>query len=162
VAFEQKEVSNKDKKPNTTFWTILRWYWILVPSLYFLFVIPNLAEGNEAPLLEPADVFNVLFQLLNLSLAGVMTVTAPIEQSKVGAADNILKVAAVQQFLVQNILGLILTVVAWYKLPYKVDPAVITKEEAEKWHFEPKTLYILTGIIAGITVLAIISQFALL
>jgi len=159
--FEQKEVSNKDKKPNTTFWTILRWYWILVPTLYFLFVVPNLAEGNETAMLQPAEVFNVLFQLLNLGLAGVMTVTAPIEQSKVGAADNILKVAAVQQFLVQNIFGLILTVIAWYKLPYKVDPAAITEEEAEKWHFETKTLYILTGIIAGITVLAIISQFAL-
>lgn len=160
MAFERKETPVQE--PNSMAWTILKWYWLLVPTLYFLFVLPNMVEGTEAPLLQAGDVFNWLFHLLNIALAGIMTQTHPLERSRSGAADKILKIAIIQQLLTQNILGVGLSIYVWYKLPHKVKSETVSSEEAEKRYFQPKTLYILTGVVLSITVLAIISQFALI
>lgn len=159
MAFERKEIESK--KPKTIYWTILRWYWLIIPTIYFLIIVPSLTEGSNTPMLEPGDVFNLIFQMFNYALAGLMTVTAPTERSKSGIADTFLKMVAVQQFLVQNIFGIVLTVLVWYQLPYKVAPETVDPEEAEKWHFQPKTIFILTAVILGLTVLVIGGQFAL-
>jgi hypothetical protein len=157
--FERKQTSNSE--PNSTSWTILKWYWLLVPALFFLFVVPTWADGAEAPNLGLGDMYNFIFQLFNLSLAGILVQTDPLERSRSGAADGILKMAIGQQFISQNILGLILSGYTWYKLPYKVKPEMVTSEAAEKNYFKPKTLYILTAIVLILSILAIISQIFL-
>lgn len=157
VAFEQKQAT-KDE-PTSVFWIILRWYWLIVPSIYFLFIVPGALE--DGGVLAPGAVFNLLFQLLNYGFAGIMTVTSPLERSKTGIADTYLKIAVAQQFLAQNILGTILSVVVWYQLPYKVNPEKVEPEEMEKWHFQPKTLKILSFVILGITILAVVGQIML-
>jgi len=160
VAFERKKTPNEN--PNTTFWNILQWYWVLIPTFYFLFVVPNMVEGVEGAALELGDVYNIFFQLLNLAFAGILIQTPPLERSRTGVADRVLKIAAVQQFLIQNIFGLILALFVWYKLPYRMKPEMVSAEEAEKWYFQPKTLFILTITVLVLTILAIISQFALI
>lgn len=159
MAFERKEVEKE--KPKSVLWSILKWYWLIVPTFYFLFIIPGALESSEGSGLDPATAFNLVFQLINYGLAGIMTVTHPVERSKTGVADKFLKVAAVQQFLAQNIFGLILTVIVWYQLPYKVDPDMIDPEEKEGWYFQPKTIYIITGVLIAITLLVLIGQFAI-
>lgn len=72
-----------------------------------------------------------------------------------------MKLAAIQQFLAQNIFGLILTVIVWYQLPYKIDVETVEQEELEKWHFQPKTIYIITGILLAVTILVVLGQFRL-
>lgn len=160
MAFERKEI--KKEQPKTFYWNILKWYWLIIPTFYFLFLVPRATEGMETPEMSPDQVFALLFQLLNYSLAGIMTVTNPIERSKTGVADLILKIAIVQQFVAQNILGLILAIFVWYQLPYRIDPITLTEEEVVGWYFKPKTLLILTSITLGITILVIGGQFALL
>lgn len=154
--FEYKK--NSDEKKSSISWSILKWYWMLVPMFFLLFIMPNQFQGGDSPLLHPRDIFNIIFQILNLSLAGIITMIHVSERSKTGAADNILKIAIVQQFLVQNYLGLILTTFAWYRLPYKVKSQMFSSEEAGKGHFQPKTLYILTGIVVGVTILSLVGQ----
>lgn len=157
MAFERKEVEKE--KPKSVLWSILKWYWLLVPTFYFLIIVPGMLQQSEGPGLEPAAAFNLVFQLINYGLAGIMTVTDPLERSKTGLADKFLKAAVAQQFLAQNIFGLILTVVVWYQLPYRVDPEMIEPEELEKWHFQPKTIYIITGVILAVTLLVVLGQF---
>ena len=96
--------------------------------------------------------------MFNLGLAGVLTQTSPFERSRTGAADGVLKMAIAQQLISQNILGLGLAIYVWYKLPRKVTPEMVSSEQMEKEYFKQKTLYILTGIVLILTILAIISQ----
>lgn len=158
--FERKETPNST--PNMTAWTILKWYWLLVPALYFIFIVPTFTEGEGAPALAIEDLYNFAFHLFNLSLAGILTQTHPLERSRTGAADGILKMAIVQQIFIRNVFGIALTIFAWYKLPHKIKPEMLSTEEAEANHFQPKTLYILTGLVLFLTTLVIISQFVLL
>src|SRR5690625_1288008 len=97
---------------------MLKWYWLLIPTFYFLFFIPNTSQEGE---LAPSVAVNLMLQIVNYGLAGIMIVTHPVEKSKTGLADNFLKLAAIQQFLAQKIFGRILTVIVWYQLPYKRD-----------------------------------------
>lgn len=157
MAFERKEVEKE--KPKTILWSILKWYWLLVPTFYFLIIIPGALQQSEGQGLAPDVAFNLVFQLINYGLAGIMTVTHPLERSKTGLADKFLKAAVAQQFLAQNIFGLILTVIVWYQLPYKVDPELVEPEELEKWHFQQKTIYIITGVFLVITLLVVLGQF---
>lgn len=157
MAFERKEIEKE--KPKTILWSMLKWYWLLVPTFYFLFIIPGALQQSEGQTLAPDIVFNLVFQLINYGLAGIMTVTNPLERSKTGLADKFLKAAAVQQFLAQNIFGIILTVIVWYQLPYKVAPELVEPEELEKWHFEQKTIYIIMGVLLGISLLVVLGQF---
>lgn len=157
--FERKEKETETNKANWVLWSILKWYWLIVPTFYFLFMVPGYLEDSSG--LEPAVAFNLIFQLINYAFAGIMTVTNPTERSKTGLADKFLKAAAVQQFMVQNILGLILTVLVWYQLPYRVNPETVEPEEKEKWYFQPKTIYIITGVLLGITLLVVVGQLQL-
>ena len=154
MAFERKEVEREE--PKSGLWSMLKWYWLLIPTFYFLFFIPNASQQGE---LAPGVALNLMLQMVNYGLAGIMTVTHPVEKSKTGLADNFLKLAAVQQFLAQNIFGLILTVIVWYQLPYKVDAEKVEPEELEKWHFQPKTIYIITGVLLAVTLLVVFGQF---
>ena len=76
MAFERKKTPNEN--PNTIFWTILQWYWVLIPTFYFLFVVPNMVEGVEGAALELGDVYNIFFQLLNLAFAGILDRTSVV------------------------------------------------------------------------------------
>ena len=154
--FERKQTTNRE--PNSTSWAILKWYWLLIPTLFFIFVVPSWAQGGEAVTLESSSIYNFIFQMFNLGLAGVLTQTSPFERSRTGAADGVLKMAIAQQLISQNILGLGLAIYVWYKLPRKVTPEMVSSEQMEKEYFKPKTLYILTGIVLILTILAIISQ----
>lgn len=154
--FERKTMSNDER--NTTSWAILKWYWLLFPTLFFIFVVPTWTGGAEAPALGIGDFYNFIFQLFNLALGGIMVQTHPIERSRSGAADGVLKMAIGQQFISQNILGLILSIYVWYKLPHKVKPGMVSTEEKERRYFKSKTLSILTAIVLILTILAIISQ----
>ena len=156
MAFERKEIEKEN--PKSALWSMLKWYWLLIPTFYFLFFIPNASQQGE---LTPSVALNLMLQMVNYGLAGIMTVTHPVEKSKTGLADNFLKLAAIQQFLAQNIFGLILTVIVWYQLPYKIDVETVEQEELEKWHFQPKTIYIISGILLAITILVVLGQFRL-
>lgn len=160
MAFERKELQKE--KPKTIYWNILKWYLLIVPTFSFLFLVPRSTQGMETPDMTPDQVFALMFQLLNYSLAGILVVTNPVERSKTGIADIVLKIVIAQQFLAQNILGLLLTIFVWYQLPYRVDEKALTKEELEGLFFKPKTLLILAGVTLGITILIIGGQFALL
>ena len=107
---------------------------------------------------EQGVIYTMIFHMLNLSFGGILTQTHVLEQSKSGAGDKILKAVIVHQFIIQNIIGIALAIFVWYKLPYKIKSESIPTEKLEKPHFQPKTLYILTGIVLLLTVLAIISQ----
>ena len=156
MAFERKEIEKEN--PKSALWSMLKWYWLLIPTFYFLFFISNASQQGE---LAPSVALNLMLQMVNYGLAGIMTVTHPVEKSKTGLADNFLKLAAIQQFLAQNIFGLILTVIVWYQLPYKIDVETVEQEELEKWHFQPKTIYIITGILLAVTILVVLGQFRL-
>ena len=68
--------------------------------------MPSWAQGGEAVTLESSSIYNFIFQMFNLGLAGVLTQTSPFERSRTGAADGVLKMAIAQQLISQNILGL--------------------------------------------------------
>ena len=157
MAFERKEIEKE--KPKSGLWSMLKWYWLLSPTFYFLFFVPKALQQADGGALAPDVALNLIFQMVNYGLAGIMAVTHPQEKSKTGLADKFLKAAAIQQFLARNIFGLVLTVIVWYQLPYKVDAESIEPEELEKWHFQPKTIYIITGILLAITILVVFGQF---
>ena len=158
MVFEKKEVKNN--KPKTALWTGLKWYWLLVPTFFYLLIVPGVVENSNGTL-ESGDAFNLAFQLLNYGLAGLMVVTNPLERSKTGVADKFLKLAVVQQFLAQNYFGLILAVITWSQLPFKVTEDMVEPEELEQWSFQPKTIMILVGVIVGISALITFGQLYL-
>lgn len=158
MAFDRKEVEKE--KPKTILWTLLKWYWLIVPTMFYLFIVPNVIDSSNGVLLS-GDAFNLALQLLNYGLGGLMMVINPLERSKTGVADNFLKMAVAQQFLAQNIFGLILSAILWYQLPYKVTEDMVEPEELEKWHFQPKTILIIMGVILGISLLIVVGQLTL-
>lgn len=158
MAFDRKEVEKE--KPKTILWTLLKWYWLIVPTMFYLFIVPNVIDSSNG-VLHSGDAFNLALQLLNYGLGGLMMVINPLERSKTGVADNFLKMAVAQQFLAQNIFGLILSAILWYQLPYKVTEDMVEPEELEKWHFQPKTILIIMGVILGISLLIVVGQLTL-
>lgn len=155
--FERKEV--KQEKPKTFFWTFLKWYWFIVPSLYYILVVPSLALNEGGSLVTGQDIFTMLFQLSNYILSGLMFVTNPMERSKNGVADKFLKIAVVQQIMLRNILGVILGLLAWYQLPEtisrqqleEVDTESDSEEDRERY-FKPKTILIIAVISLVLTI----------
>lgn len=158
MAFDRKEVEKE--KPKSILWTLLKWYWLIVPTMFYLFIVPNVIDSSNG-VLHSGDAFNLALQLLNYGLGGLMMVINPLERSKTGVADNFLKMAVAQQFLAQNIFGLILSAILWYQLPYKVTEDMVEPEELEKWHFQPKTILIIMGVILGISLLIVVGQLTL-
>lgn len=158
MAFDRKEVEKE--KPKTILWTLLKWYWLILPTMFYLFIVPNVIDSSNG-VLHSGDAFNLALQLLNYGLGGLMMVINPLERSKTGVADNFLKMAVAQQFLAQNIFGLILSAILWYQLPYKVTEDMVEPEELEKWHFQPKTILIIMGVILGISLLIVVGQLTL-
>lgn len=154
------EFQRKDKAPNEKnyYWVLLKWYWLIVPVFYFIFILPEKAMSTGGLVMTGEDIFTLLFQFINLILAGLAFMTHPVEQSKTGHADLFLKIAAAQQFLVQNWLGLILTVVSWYKLPYKVEADEVAEDEKNKWYLKSKTVIIVVVICLVVSLLSMIGN----
>lgn len=159
MIFERKEVEKKEQK--NIYWTMLRWYWVLIPTFFFVFMVPNMLNDGRTGLENMNDFYTVVFHLTNFGWAGIMITTDPIEQSKSGVGNTILKVAMVHQVLTQNLFGIMLSFLAWYNLPYRVNPESKETDEKEKLYFKPKTLLILTGVIAFITLLSLLGQFTM-
>ena len=160
MAFERKEVNRK--QTDDVSWNVLKWYWILVPAFYFVFVTPTLFEQSEGANVDDATYFVLFFLFLNLSLAGIMTYISPKERTRNGTAENVLKMAIAQQALSQNVVGVMLSLFAWYKLPKGSNIIETSTEETGKKYFEKKTLYILTVIIIIITLSLSITRYILL
>lgn len=150
----------KQEKTKTYFWTILKWYWFIVPAFYYILILPRLVLNDAGPMVSGEDIFTILFQFLNFILSGLMFVTNPLERSKTGVADNFLKIAVTQQFIVQNIFGMILALLTWYNLPYRVKPEDVSPEDTKKWYFKPKTILILSGVSLAIAIFSMIGNLS--
>ena len=156
MIFEQKETNTK--KTKTYFWTILKWYWFIVPSILYIVILPRIVLTEGGPSFVNQDIFTMLFQFMNLLFSGLMFVTKPIERSKSGVADIFLKVAIIQQFVAQNIFGVILTALAWYQLPYKVTPEPTEAEDKGSFYFKPKTILYLAIANLIFAILAVVAD----
>lgn len=118
------------EKNNQYLWTVLKWYLIAAASFYFFFVLPKMFQVEGGIAMERGDWMMLYFQTSNYLSSALMFLTKKSQQSKSGIADLFLKILAVQQFLMENIFGMFLSVMVWYKLPYKIDSeSVITKEK---------------------------------
>lgn len=157
MEFERKEREPSEKN---YYLLLLKWYWLIVPIIYFIFILPEKAMSTGTLIMTGEDIFTLLFQFINLILAGLIFMSNPLEQSKTGHADIFLKIAAAQQFLVQNWLGLILTVASWYKLPYKVKKYEITEDEKNKWFLESKTIVIVAAVSLVVSILSMIGNLS--
>lgn len=140
MVFERKETieATQTAERKSFFWTILQGYWFIVPSIYFIFVLPQLSQNSQGVPLSMTDISMMLFQLFNYSMAGNMYLINEQEQSRQGVADKFLKLAMVQQFFIQNIIGMILAFFAWYQLPRRAG-AKLEADEQEKMKVKPKT-----------------------
>lgn len=160
--FERKEVNKKDKDTEPLLWKILKWYWLLVPIVYFFFVTPPLLEPGGSANADDSIYFVLAFLFLNLGMAGIMFYTPSEEITRAGAAENILKMAVAQQIIAQNPLGAVLALGAWYKLPKQ--PTIETEEENEDGQRElaPKHLYLIMILILVFTVSLTVLQYLIL
>ena len=141
------------KKTNSYAWTFLKWYWLIIPSFYFLVIFPKMYQTDAGLLMESGDVLTLVFQICSYIMAGLMFMINQSEQSKTGVADTFLKIAAVQQFLVRNIFGMFLTVLVWYRLPYKTDTSLIDTSKKKKLSFQPKTIIFISAINLTVTII---------
>lgn len=157
MAFERKKVEKKDV--TNSYWQILQWLLILVPIFYFIFIFPTVfqSESNEPATIS--DFAVLLFHTFNLALGGLLMYTPPIERSRNGAADLMLKIMMVQQIITQNFFGFALVIIAWYKLPQVGMPEPIKLEGKPNKYLKPKALFILLGIITIISVLMVITVY---
>lgn len=153
--FEDKKLAENKKN---YYWIFLKWYWLVTPVIYFAFILPEKAMSTGSLLMQGEDIFTLLFQFINMVMSGLMFASHPVEQSKTGHADIFLKMAAVQQFFVQNWFGLILTVITWYKLPYKVKEESI--EEENKLYFQSKTILLIAGLGLVLSILSMIGNLS--
>lgn len=156
MAFERKEMNQEE--PKTFFWTALKWYWFIIPTIYYILVLPNLLLNEGGLEVRPEDLFTMVIQFSTYVMSGLMFATNPIEQSKNGVADKFLKVAVVQQFITRNIFGVILAFLAWYQLPSKVNLEKVDSKETDKRYFKPKTILVLSGISLSLAILLMIGQ----
>lgn len=140
MVFERKETITQTEttEKKNYFWTILQWYWFVVPSIYFVFILPQITQNTQDVPLSMKDISIMLFQLFNYSMAGNMYLMDKQEVSRQGVADKFLKFAMAQQFLIQNIFGMILAFFAWYQLP-RTGVAELETAEQEKLKVKPKT-----------------------
>lgn len=147
MVFERKETTAQEesKEIQTYFWTFLKWYWLLIPTFYFLFILPKLVQDFGGATLSFTDISTLFFQMLNYIMVAIMFLIDPRERSRKGVADKFLKIGVFQQFFVQNIFGMIFTLLAWYQLPKRL-PAEIVEFDEEATHTKPKTTLILVVI----------------
>lgn len=140
MVFERKETiaQTETVEKKNYFWTILKWYWFIVPSIYFVFVLPQLTQSTTGKPLTMTDISIMLFQLLNYSMAANMYLIDEQEQSRQGVADKFLKIGMLQQFFIKNIFGLILAFFAWYQLP-RTKGTKLEEPEQENLKVKPKT-----------------------
>lgn len=144
------------EKPKTYLWTLLKWYWFIVPAFYYILVLPELALNGVDAAVDGKILFTIIYHFMNFVLSGLMFAINPIEQSKSGVANLFLKIAVAQQLVVQNIFGMILAFLTWYNLPYRIRPEQVDAEDAEKWHFKPKTILITSIAMLVISIFSVI------
>lgn len=159
MVFERKEI--KQEEPKTYFWTFLKWYWFIIPSFYYIVIIPRLALNEGGSLVGGEDIFTMIFQFSNYVLSGLMFVTNPIEQTRTGVADKFLKIAVIQQIMIRNIFGVVLGLLAWYQLPTNGNIEFDESEGTNNWYFKPKTIVILSIVSLVLTLLTLIGYLNL-
>lgn len=144
------------KENNHYLWTILKWYLFLAASFYFFFVLPKMFRVEGGITMARGDWFMLYFQASNYLASALMFLMPKKQQSKSGLADLFLKILAVQQFLMENIFGMFLTVIVWYKMPFKIEEESIFDD---KNFIRPETIKIITMLNCGIILLLKIISF---
>lgn len=167
MVFERKEGIEEKETGDVKgiFWTILKWYWFIIPSIYFLFGLPALLDNMEAESLSFLNISTLFIQILTFLMAVNMHLMEPSEQSRKGAGDKFLKMAAFQQIFTENIIGFILVLVTWYKLP-KV-PLLDSERKEEKGedeinYLKPKTNRMITVVLTILSLILGITRIVLI
>lgn len=126
--FETKEVVPEKRKKR--FYKVLMGYWIAVPAIYFAsFLLFNAGSGHSYEELLSGNLEETLIILklsINLILAYVLYATDISARKKGGISDIVLKIAIPQQLMVGNIVGAILSFLAFNEL---ADEPLLTEEE---------------------------------
>lgn len=163
MVFEQKKKFDQetDEEVKSYFWTFLKWYWLVIPTIYFLFGLPGILESTEGSSLSLIDISTLFFQILNFVMAGNMFLIDPLERSRTGVADKFLKIGVIQQFFTENIFGIILILLTWYQLP-KALPADFEEEEEEVKHLKPRTNLIIAIISTVLSFALFIARIILI
>lgn len=160
MAFERKQVQKA--QPKTTFWTIFKYYYVVIPAIYLIFLMPNaVSVTSTGPRLEPLETFNLIKQLLMLAIGGIIRVIDARELAKSRAGDHFMKMIMAQQLVASNFFGIIVTVLAWNELPRVLRDEQIPEKDLKKWHFKNRTIYILLGIVIALTILTAFGQWKL-
>ena len=150
MKFEQKQVDTI--QPKKVFWTIFKYYTVIVPMIYLIFLMPKVVTFTaDGPVLAPSETFNLMKQLLLLGISGILRVIDPAVKSKNQAGDHFMKLIMLQQLFANNLFGMLLAVLAWNEFPRYINEEQLTEEEKNQWHFQNKTIYILLGIIVVLT-----------
>ncbi|MDN6195926.1 MAG: hypothetical protein L0I93_05510 [Atopostipes suicloacalis] len=163
MVFERKETESQKStsEVKSYFWTFLKWYWVIIPSIYFLFALPEMLENMEGGTLSFNDISILFFQILNFIMAANMFLINPLEQSKAGIADKFLKIGAFQQIFAENIFGFILIILAWYQLPKSLADDYEAKEDEIKY-IQPKKNIIIAIVSTILTLLIAIARIVLI
>ncbi|MFL2133590.1 hypothetical protein [Desemzia sp. FAM 24101] len=126
--FETKEVVPDKRKK--WLYNLLMIYLIAGPVIYFgSLLLLNIGSGQsyEELLSENLGVALTILKLaINLILAYVLYATQISERKKGGVADSVLKLTMPQQFITGNIIGVILSFLAFNEL---TDNPLITEDE---------------------------------
>ncbi|WP_018659930.1 hypothetical protein [Allofustis seminis] len=150
MAFEQKQLAKQSQ--NKVFWTIFKYYAVVIPMIYLLFLMPSTVTFTASgPMIAPSETFNLMKQLLLLGIAGIVRVIDPKAKAKNKAGDHFMKMIMAQQLLANNLFEILLVVLAWNEFPRVLDEAQLTEQELKQWHFKNKTIYILLGIVIVLT-----------
>lgn len=157
MAFERKEVSNKSV--TNSYWQIFQWFMIIVPALYFIFIMPSIFQQGSNEPVAYSSVVALFLNVFNMGVGAVLFMTHPLERSRDGAANIIVKMAIVQQLVSQSFFGFGLGLIAWYKLPTVVSSNSLNQHEKEQKSLSPKALYIIMGLLLILTGLVVLSNY---
>lgn len=157
--FERKESPKQTQNSNSIFWSILQWFWILIPIIYFFMYLPGFTQASENPVVPLEQVFSMISLSFNLALGGLMLMMEPSERSRKSTADIFLKMAFVQQILTGQIAGVILVGLTWFNLPAKVNQNAGKTSDSDKIYLNAKTIYIITGLVLAFTLVTAVLRF---
>ena len=157
MAFERKKASRKSV--TNSYWQIFQWFLILVPAIYFIFIMPTIFQQGSDETVAYSHVISLFLNVFNMGVGAVLFMTHPLERSRDGAANILLIMAIVQQLISQSLFGFGLGLIAWYKLPRVVSASALNDHEKEQKSLSPKVLYILMGLLLILTGVVVLSNY---
>lgn len=167
MVFERKEGIEEKETGDVKgiFWSVLKWYWFIIPSIYFLFGLPGLLDSMEAGSPSFLNISTLFIQIITFLMGVNMHLMKRSEQSRKGVGDSFLKIAAFQQIFTENIIGFILVLVTWYKLPKVPLPDSERKEqkaEGEIKDLKPKTNRMIAFVLTILSLILAIARIVLI